>query len=75
MSHSSDIKTMEEIFQLGSYLNNIIPASETNATGTGYNNVATVNDLSSLFVPGRHSQLRRKRSRQPLHGLGRRRKR
>jgi hypothetical protein len=49
MSHSSDIKTMEEIFGL-SFLNNPIPTSETTATGTGYNNVATVNDLSDLFV-------------------------
>jgi autotransporter-associated beta strand protein len=52
MSHSSDLKTMEEIFHLGSYLNNTIPASETNVTATGYNSVATVNDLSSLFVSG-----------------------
>lgn len=51
MSHSSDIKTMEEILHLGSYLDNTIPASETNATGTGYNSVATVDDLSNLFAP------------------------
>jgi len=50
MSHSSDIKTMEEIFGLP-FLNNTIPLAETNSTG-GYNNVATVNDLSDLFVPG-----------------------
>ena len=50
MSHSSDIKTMEEIFGL-SNLNNPIPVNETNAEG-GYNNVAVVNDLSDLFVAG-----------------------
>lgn len=51
MSHSSDIKTLEEIFGL-SFLNNPIPASETDVTGLGYDNVATVNDLSDLFVRG-----------------------
>jgi phosphatidylinositol-3-phosphatase len=50
MNHSSDIKTMEEIFGLP-LINNPIPATETNNYG-GYNNVATVNDLSDLFVPG-----------------------
>lgn len=50
LNHSSDIKTMEEIFGLP-MLNNPIPLNETNASG-GYNNVATVNDLSDLFVPG-----------------------
>ena len=50
LSHSSDIKTMEEIFGLPA-LNNPIPTAETNVFG-GYNNVATVNDLSDLFVPG-----------------------
>jgi hypothetical protein len=49
-SHSSDLKTMEEIFGLPS-VNNPIPASETNNFG-GFNNVATANDLSDLFVPG-----------------------
>ncbi|MDB6067249.1 MAG: phosphoesterase [Pedosphaera sp.] len=49
MSHSSDIKTVEEIFGL-SFLANAIPAAETSATG-GYNNVATVNDLSDFFQP------------------------
>ena len=48
-SHSSDVKTMENIFGL-SYLSNAIPAAETRAAGSGYNNVATVNDLSDLFV-------------------------
>jgi hypothetical protein len=48
MNHSSDLKTMEEIFNLP-FLSNSIPAGEYNATGVGYNNVATVNDLSDLF--------------------------
>ena len=50
MSHSSDLKTMEEIFALPN-VNNPIPAGETNNFG-GHNNVAIVNDLSDLFVPG-----------------------
>jgi hypothetical protein len=50
MSHSSDIKTMEEIYGLPA-VNNPIPTAETNVFG-GYNNVATVNDLSDLFVSG-----------------------
>ncbi|HTE87480.1 MAG TPA: alkaline phosphatase family protein, partial [Terriglobales bacterium] len=50
MNHSSDIKTMEEIFELP-LINNPIPLSETDVFG-GYNNVATVNDLSDLFVSG-----------------------
>ncbi len=50
LNHSSDIKTVEEIFELP-LLNNPIPVNETNNFG-GYNNVATVNDLSDLFVPG-----------------------
>src|SRR6185295_4007244 len=50
MNHSSDIKTMEEIFGLP-LINNPIPLNETNNFG-GYNNVATVNDLSDLFIPG-----------------------
>ncbi len=50
VNHSSDIKTLEEIFGL-SLLNNPIPVGETNVFG-GYNNVATVNDLSDLFIPG-----------------------
>jgi hypothetical protein len=50
MNHSSDIKTLEEIFSLPA-LNNPIPVNETNASG-GYNNVAIVNDLSDLFVTG-----------------------
>jgi hypothetical protein len=51
VNHSSDIKTMEEIFHLP-FVNNPIPASETEVSGAGYNNVATVNDLSDLFLPG-----------------------
>jgi hypothetical protein len=50
MNHSSDLKTMEEIFHLPA-VNNPIPAVETNSDG-GYNNVATVNDLSDLFLSG-----------------------
>jgi len=49
-SHSSDLKTMEEIFGLPK-VNNSIPTGETNNFG-GFNNVATANDLSDLFVPG-----------------------
>jgi hypothetical protein len=49
-SHSSDLKTTEEISGL-SKVNNPIPTSETNNFG-GFNNVATANDLSDLFVPG-----------------------
>ncbi len=52
MNHSSDIKTWEEVFGLPA-LNNPIPATETNVEQAGvFNNVATVNDLSDLFVPG-----------------------
>lgn len=47
MSHSSDLKTMEEMLGL-SFLSNAIPSGETAATG-GYNSVATVNDLSDFF--------------------------
>ena len=49
-NHSSDLKTMEEIFHLAQ-VNNPIPLNETNFNG-GFNNVATVNDLSDLFLPG-----------------------
>ena len=51
MNHSSDIKTMEEIFQLGSLLNNPIPASETYGGATSQT-VAGANDLSDLFIAG-----------------------
>jgi phosphatidylinositol-3-phosphatase len=49
-SHSSDLKTLEEIFGLPN-VSNPIPASETNNFGS-FNNVATANDLSDLFVSG-----------------------
>jgi hypothetical protein len=51
LNHSSDLKTWEELFGLH-FVNNPIPVSETNVSGTGYNTVATVNDLSDLLVPG-----------------------
>jgi hypothetical protein len=51
LNHSSDIKTIAELFALPA-LNNPIPTNEVDVTGTGYNNVALVNDLSDLFVPG-----------------------
>ena len=51
LNHSSDLKTVEEIFGLPA-VNNPIPVTETDATGIGYNNFAIVNDLSDLFVPG-----------------------
>lgn len=50
MSHSSDIKTWEEVFSLPT-LNNPIPSSETNVFG-GFNTIGSVNDLSDLFAPG-----------------------
>jgi hypothetical protein len=51
LSHSSDVKTLEELFQVGSFINNPIPASET-AAGGGYNTVIGANDLSDLFKAG-----------------------
>src|SRR5690348_14101354 len=50
MSHSSDLKTWEEIFRLP-FVNNPIPGNETNDFN-GFENVATVNDLGDLFVTG-----------------------
>ena len=50
LSHSSDIKTWEEVFGLPS-VNNPIPVAETN-NFDGYNYVALANDLSDLFAPG-----------------------
>jgi hypothetical protein len=60
MSHSSDVKTMEEIYGLNytnpagaNYLSNSIPSGETAATPAGtYNNIggSTVNDFSDLFT-------------------------
>lgn len=52
LNHSSDIKTMQEVFGLSPLLDNPIPATALNSTGTGYNTVSSVNDLSDLFVPG-----------------------
>ena len=49
-NHSSDIKTMEEIFGLP-LINNPIPTSEGFATG-GFAAVPGSNDLSDLFQPG-----------------------
>jgi hypothetical protein len=51
MSHSSDLRTWETVFGVP-FLSNAIPLAETNAAGTGYNNVVSVNDLGDLFVPG-----------------------
>lgn len=52
VNHSSDTKTMREIFGLSPLLSNPIPATALNDTGTGYNTVSSVNDLSDMFVPG-----------------------
>ena len=49
-NHSSDLRTMEDIFGLG-YVSNSIPVTATNAAGTAYNYVANVNNLSDLFAP------------------------
>jgi hypothetical protein len=49
LSHSSDIKTWEEVFGLAE-INNPIPATETNVFG-GFNTVSAANDISDLFVP------------------------
>jgi hypothetical protein len=51
LNHSSDIKTWEVVFG-APFLTNAIPTAETDAAGTGYNDVATVSDLSDLFLPG-----------------------
>jgi hypothetical protein len=51
LSHSSDLKTWETVFG-APFLTNAIPATETDAAGTGFNDVATVNDLGDLFLPG-----------------------
>ena len=60
MSHSSDVKTMEEIYGLNytnpagaNYLSNSIPSGETAATPAGtYNNIggSNVNDFNDLFA-------------------------
>ena len=53
-SHSSVLKTMDELFGLA-YQTNAIPAERLDAFGTGYNYVdghsATINDLSDFFTP------------------------
>ena len=51
LNHSSDIKTWSEVFHVP-FVSNPIPTNETDVTGSGYNNVAVVNDLSDLFVSG-----------------------
>lgn len=50
MNHSSDIRTMEELFGLP-FIDNPIPMSETFATG-GFATVLGSNDLSDLFLAG-----------------------
>ena len=55
MNHSSDLKTMQEIFGLGpTFLNNAIPSGEYSpGTGPGtFNTVSASNDLSSMFRSG-----------------------
>lgn len=55
-SHSSTLKTMDEIFGLA-FQTNAIPAKDLDAFGTGYNYVdgrsAVINDLSDFFKPNR----------------------
>ncbi len=55
LNHSSDIRTMQEIFGLGpTYLNNLVPSNEyspANGSST-VNSVVASNDLSSLFQSG-----------------------
>jgi hypothetical protein len=46
--HSSDLKTMDEIFGLA-FQNNAIPAAELDAQNSGYNYVFSANDISDLF--------------------------
>jgi len=50
-SHSSTLKTMDEIFGLA-FQTNAIPASGVNAFHDGYNYVATAHDLSDFFQGG-----------------------
>jgi phosphatidylinositol-3-phosphatase len=53
MNHSSDIKTMEEIFDLDGPIDNAINTSSFNTLGPGnFNTVAGSNDLSDLFAAG-----------------------
>ena len=49
VSHSSVLRTTDAIFGLP-FLTNAIPANELAVTGSGYTDVATVNDLGDLFV-------------------------
>jgi hypothetical protein len=52
VNRSSDLKTMQEIFQLGPYLDYPIPPSEYSIEGPGhFNRVPYVHDLRDLFVP------------------------
>lgn len=51
MNHSSDLKTMEEIFQLP-FVDNPIPKNEPAIGIEGYSRVKDVNDLSDLFQEG-----------------------
>jgi len=54
-SHSSDLKTMDEIFALA-WQTNAIPTADIDAQNTGYNDVdgssAPVFDFSDFFAPG-----------------------
>jgi hypothetical protein len=50
LTHSSDLKTMEEIFGLPA-VNNPIPAPELGVDGS-FSHVTTANDLSDLLVAG-----------------------
>lgn len=53
VNRSSDLKTMQEIFRLGPFLDPKIPESEYSIEGPGhFNRVSEVNDLSDLFLPG-----------------------
>ena len=47
-SHSSDLKTMDELFGLA-FQTNPIPAASVDATGTGSNYVFAANDISDMF--------------------------
>jgi hypothetical protein len=53
LSHSSDLKTMDEIFGLA-FQTNAIPSAELDAQNTAYNYVdgrsAVINDLSDMFL-------------------------
>jgi hypothetical protein len=53
-SHSSTLKTMDEIFGLA-FQTNAIPAAGRNAFGTGYNDVVTASDLRDMFQTSKES--------------------